>query len=198
MFTDNENILINYNYDANIGINTLPIEEDDLIPSYAVHDFEENNIGVYKTLNIMDVIKEKAIREVEATQNVVFNNKGYDDDGNEQWDDGQYYYTFGRLTALSIEGEAGTPIKFVGYPANLQEPAKIIVEHIGSTNKLVYKHLDDYYIQDIILEDPQYVIVDFAANTSLTVKGQQTQTASESEVVTYGTTQLLTRQRLSV
>jgi hypothetical protein len=52
----------------------------------------------------------------------------------------------------------------------------------------VYKHLDDYYIQDIILEDPQYVIVDFAANTSLTVKGQQTQTASESEVVTYGTT----------
>jgi hypothetical protein len=83
MFTDNENILINYNYDANIGINTLPTEEDDLIPSYAVHDFEENNIGVYKTLNIMDVIKEKAIREVEATQNVVFNNKGYDDDGNE-------------------------------------------------------------------------------------------------------------------
>lgn len=198
MFTDNEDILINYNYDANVGISTLPAEEEDLIPSYAVHDFEENNIGVYKTLNIMDVIKEKAIREVETTQNVVFNNKGYDDDGNEQWDDGQYYYTFGRLTALSIEGEAGTPIKFVGYPANLQEPAKTIVEYIGSTNKLVYKHLDDYYIQDIILEDPQYVIVDFAANTSLTVKGQQTQTASESEAITYGTTQLLTRQRLSV
>lgn len=196
MFTESENILINYNYDANVGINTLPAQED-LIPNYAVHDFIDNNIGVYKTLNIMDVIKEMAIREIETSQNIVFSNKGYDDDGNEQWDDGQYYYTFGRLTDLSIEGEPGTPIKFVGYPRNVQDEPITITDYIGPTNKLNFKDLDDYLVQEIILEDPQYLIVDFAANTSLTVKGQQT--VSESEAIsTYGTTKLLTRQRLSL
>lgn len=194
MFTDDESILINYNYDANTGINILPGVED-IIPEYQVHSFENNNIGVYKTLNIMDIIKEKAIREIERTQNIVFTDVGVDEHNEEEWTDGQYYYTFSRITSISIEGEEGTPIWFQNYSKELDSDGRPKkgdwhLEYIGPTNKLVYKNIDGHLIYDIKLEDPQYLIIDFTADTSLTVKGQQ---STSQEVSEYGTSKIFTR-----
>lgn len=183
MFTESEDILINYNQDLNIGIDTLPAEED-LIPDYAVHNFEEHNIGVYETLSILDVIKEKAIKEIEKTQNIVFTDKGVNIAGEEEWNDGQFYYTFGRITSISIEGEPGTPIIIQSYAEEDNQPDAQNIHYIGSTNKLIIKEIDDRLIRDIRLKDPQYVIVDFTADVALTVKGQQTN--SEQEAATLG------------
>ena len=180
IFTDTDNILINYNYDANIGVDTLPLQED-MLPNYQIHNFTENNIGVYNTLNIMDVIKEKAIKEVQNTQNIIFTQKDINENGEEEWTDGQYYYTFSRLTSLSIEGEEGTPIYITNEPENNMESLSTVA-YIGPTNKLVFKDIDTHMIKDIYLIDPQYVIVDFSAAAILTVKGTPTQSVPQEGV----------------
>ena len=194
MFTEKDSILINYDYDANVGINILPAYEE-IIPEYQVHNFEDHNIGVYKTLDIMDIIYEEAAREVERTQNIVFTEvteKVDDTTGRHylEYTDGQYYYNFGYLTALSIEGEAGTPVKITSYDRTGGVNGKQITHYIGSTNKLVFKDIENRMIQHIELEDPQYLIVDFSANVILTVKGQQVE---NQEVAAYGRAKLFTR-----
>lgn len=147
IFTETTNILNNYNF----------YRENHL-------DISENyNIGLYQTLNILKAIKEKSKEEVEKKYNTLFNNYNEETD---EWDNGSIFYQFGSLLTLEIEGNPGVEFNII-HMKN-QTPIKM---RIGPSGKIILKPMDEDIIKDIYLEFPSYLIINFVAITTQTIKG---------------------------
>lgn len=175
MFTENKSILINYSNEPDYNnislLSDFNIESIDEIPNHEIHSFKENNIGLYNTYDITQVIKEKSIREIERQQNLKFTHYNKKED---EWDNGEYYYRFEKIVSVEIEGEAGTPIHIIDIEdaKNPYDTRKEHIHYIGSTGKLKYGNLNNSNVIDkIYIEDPQYLIINFIAEVNLTVKG---------------------------
>ena len=133
-------------------------------PTLEVQPIEEHKIaGLYKSKNILNIIKEKTKEDVERNEGVTFTE--YNEETNE-WStaDHTLYYTFGEIVSIQIEADRGTMMNLGTH----EEPETIIM--IGGSNKYVLRPSESL-INYISFINPTYAIIDFKTRVILKRKG---------------------------
>lgn len=156
IFSDNDKVLKKYKY--YYGPNELPyrIYSD----SASIYDslgrilIDNTTYDVYKSLDLLAIIKEDAKKQVEYIYKIqggfALNEKG-------QWTDGRVYYNFSELISIEIEADPGTLL--------LINKTKI---KIGPTGRYILTPLDNQ-IKTLSLESSSFAIVNYKCITSQTI-----------------------------
>lgn len=92
---------------------------------------DSTNYNVYKTVNIYDIIKEEARKQIEVIYGTTFT---YSDD---YWNDGTIYYEFNDITLFDIEADAGTHL-ILSRNSSGSDPVDV---YIGKTGKVIVRHV---------------------------------------------------------
>lgn len=138
IFTDTDEILKVYNQDY-IKNKYLKISDD-------------TNFDVYRTLNIYEVIREEAIRNIGVANGVVFTKSGIA----ETYSAGDISIQFGNLTYFDIEADENT-ILYIGKSADGSDKQAI---KIGPTGRYTIE-LSGNMVRYIALQKPQFAVVNY-------------------------------------
>lgn len=154
IFTSNYDILKNYDY----------LYQD--IPTYRIpqlnnQDFKyENNFTIFKTENILDIIKEHSRKEIEINYNIDggFNNYV---SATDTWDNGIVFYNFLDIDMIEIEADEGSQLKLT---TDLNQE---IIVTIGASEKYIVNPALNM-IKAISFIKPTYSIVNYKCSTMQT------------------------------
>lgn len=147
IFTDSDIVLTQYDYRYNADGKPYRVYNPNYttdrvvqyVPSTTFKSDSENiayilndstNYNVYRTTNIFDVIKEETQKQVEKNYKTVFGDDGFSPN--------RIKYSFGSLTQIDIEADAGTVIEFDGPAA--AGPWQVV---IGPSNRFILKPQED-------------------------------------------------------
>lgn len=165
IFTGTDEVLKSYNYDY--GPDESPYRVYSSSSGYPVMDIfnryplvDNTNFNLYKTINLLDIVKEETRHQVEYLYNI--KDQFYLDE-NGDWTDGSVYYTFSDITELDIEAIPGT-ILMLGTRADGSNATEIM---IGATGRYVLSPSNEL-IQYLAFKKPAYALVNYKCLTNQT------------------------------
>lgn len=130
----------------------LKMYDQDYIKSKYFKISDDTNFDVYKTLNIYEVIREEAVRNIENANGVSFTKNGF----GETYSSGDISIQFGNLTYFDIEADENT-ILYIGKAADGSDRQTI---KIGPTGKYTIE-LTGNMINYIALQNSQFAVVNY-------------------------------------
>ena len=159
VFTTTAKVLSTYNFGwEDIDRYMIP----DLNDSY-----DNINFNVYKTENLLDVIKEEARFQIEEIYDLTGENRFLNYDAEtDTWDNGGIYFNYTDTLTLQIEADAGTVLWVQRRTDQGDIEQKVI---IGPTEKYVLKPADQM-IKKIRFDKPTYAIIDYKSSTMQTTR----------------------------
>lgn len=165
IFTGTDKILKTYNY--NYGPNKTPLRVYNGRPDKTIiYDsmgnivVDNTNFNVYKTINLLDIIKEETRKQIEIIYNITGGFK-LDDQG--RWTDGIIYYNFSDIIYFDIEVDYGTII----YVGKKEDGSDKIPIKIGPTQRYVLNPMDAL-VNFVALSEPKFAIVNYKCLTTQT------------------------------
>lgn len=165
IFTGTDEVLKTYNYDYGPG--EVPYRVYSGEANYPVMDIfgryplvDDTHFNLYKTINLLDVVKEETRHQVEYLYNI--EGQFYLDE-NGDWTDGSIYYTFSDIIELDIEADAGTILK-VGQKVDGSDAIKVM---IGTTGRYTLNPSNEL-IQYLAFEQPTYALINYKCLTNQT------------------------------
>lgn len=163
VFTGTDKILKTYNFDY--GPNKTPLRIYNGRPDRTViYDSQGNvvvdntNFNVYKTINLLDIIKEETRKQIELIYNV---SGGFKLDEQGRWTDGTIYYEFSDIIYFDIEVDAGSVI-YLGKKEDGSDKAPI---RIGPTERYTLNPMDAL-VKYIALAEPRFAVVNYKCLTN--------------------------------
>lgn len=163
VFTDNPNILTQYNYNYKYSLTSriynYEYSKDDDKPVYIIAD--DTTYGLYKTRNLYEIIQEETRRLVADIYGI---EDGFylDEDGN--WTNGTYYYKFSDIISFTIEADPYSKLK-IG-----KSEVEAVDLRLGPTGRYTVSPMESL-VKYIELPEPQFAIVDFKCLTTQTKMG---------------------------
>lgn len=159
VFTGTDSVLktYNYNYKNSETYRIYNNQPDGTIKYDAQGNILVDNttFNVYKTINILDIIKQETQRQVEGIYNTKF------DIIEDQITDGTIYYKFNNITLFDIEADEGTTI-LVGKSADGKDAITI---KIGQTGRYVISPANAM-LNYIALKEPAFCVINYKTLTS--------------------------------
>lgn len=122
---------------------------------------DNTNFNLYKTTNLLDIIKEETRKQIEVIYNIP---NGFHQDTNGKWTDGKVYYSFTDIILFDIEVDQGT-ILLVGSKTDGSD-ARLI--KIGPTERYVLNPMDNL-VKYIALQEPRFAIINYKCLTQQSI-----------------------------
>lgn len=163
VFTGTDKVLKTYNF--LYGPGKLPLRVYNGFPDKTIiYDrlgkvlVDNTNFNVYKTVNLLDVIKEDTKHQVELAYDV---EGGFYKDNHDRWTNGSIYYEFSDIVMLDIEATPGTVLCI----SKMEDGSRLQKIKIGPTGRYVVNPADDY-IKYLAFEKPSFAIVNYRCLTN--------------------------------
>lgn len=166
IFTGTHKNLSAYNWDYANSENSRVYSRTEAMK---IRDSEGNLIvdnttyNVYKTQNLLDIIKEDTQHQVE----IIYDNTHFEE-VNGELTDGTLYYVFGYIYKFDIEADEGTTL-YIGKKADGSDAE---IYRIGPTCRYVLDELEGQ-VKYIALEEPQHCIINYICMTNQTTIERQ-------------------------
>lgn len=178
VFTGTDKVLKTYNFEYGPG--KTPLRVYNRLPDKTVvYDklgqvlIDNTNFNVYKTKNLLDIIKEDAKHQVELVYNVT---GGFYQDNDGRWTNGSIYYELSDIVLFDIETDPGTIL----YLGKYEDGSDKVPITIGPTGRYTLNPMDDL-IRYIALSKPRFALVNYKCLTNqmiLTFRGENNVRAS--------------------
>lgn len=172
VFTGTDKVLKTYNFEYGPG--KVPLRVYNRMPDKTVvYDklgqvlIDNTNFNVYKTKNLMEIIREDVKHQVELIYNV---KGGFYQDKDGRWTNGSIYYDYSDMTLFDIETDPGT-ILYIGKYDDGRDKVPIT---IGPTGRYTLNPMDDL-VRYIALEKPRFALINYKCLTNqmtLTFRGE--------------------------
>lgn len=111
IFTETGQVLKNYNYkyrdSKTYRIYNLLEDKSVIKDQYGNIIVDNTNINLYKTMNLIDIIKQETKKQVELIYDIPNGFTNYNEETDE-WDNGTVFYHFNSILMIDIEADPGT------------------------------------------------------------------------------------------
>lgn len=159
IFTGTDSVLKTYNYNyKNSETYRIYNNQSDGTVKYDAQGnilVDNTTFNVYKTINILNIIKQETQRQVEGIYNTKF------DIIEGQITDGTIYYQFNNITLFDIEADEGTTI-LIGKLADGSDSIEV---KIGPTGRYVISPVNAM-LSYIALKEPRFCVINYKCLTS--------------------------------
>lgn len=120
----------------------------------------ENNMNLYQSIDITEVVEEQVRHQIENSYNTTFT---YDSTIG-QWTNGTIYYTFEKFSTIDIEADSSTKLIITNSDGTTQEVL------LGPTCRYRLENLDKMATH-VTLAEPSFAIVNYRCSTMQTKMG---------------------------
>lgn len=151
LFTEVDYVLKNYDSDY---------KNSETYRIYDTHEPGRDEIHIYKSYNLFDIIQEEARKQVALNHNLTDGFNHYDEE-TDLWDsNGDIYHHFDDITSFIIEADPGTVLYLAA--AGADQPQRVT---IGPTGRYEL-HPADNLITYAMFDGPTFAIINYVCNTT--------------------------------